>query len=539
MPATRNVASAILDQLSEWGVKSIYGLIGDDILHLMDALAKQDRISFYHVRHEETAAMMASAHAKLTGEVGVCVADGGPGTLHLLNGLADACMDNVPVLAFTGQVSRQEIGTNSKQYIDQQTMMHPLVSYTSLLCDPAATLQVLENAYAPAVSGRSVAHISIPMDVFPLPCDYMTIPPKPYINTYPQSSLQVLDGAAALMRKARRPVILSGAGGRKAGAELSDLSLKWGAAIIHTLPGTGVVDKSHPHYVGGLGHAGSPASANLLDQSDMCFIAGANWWPQEYVPEEIPIIQLDHNPANIGSTTKVDYGLVGDAGTVLRHLSGLIDENSNQEWVYRIKYEVSAWLKTLEEETNTHGSPVHPAALVRAVQNALPDDAIICLDTGDHTVWFGRVFRPSRQRVLISGRWRTMGFGLPAALAAKINRPYQKVLALVGDGGLAMNMPDFLTAVKYRLPITVVVVNNGSLAMEKNKMSAGGLIPEGTELNNPEFARYAADCGGLGLKVDHSNDLEGALREAVNSDIPALVEVKTLDIAAPGTKLPF
>lgn len=181
---------------------------------------------------------------------------------------------------------------------------------------------------------------------------------------------------------------------------------------------------------------------------------------------------------------------------------------------------------------------VHPAAVVRAIQNTVDDEAVICLDTGDHTVWFGRVFRPTRQRVLVSGKWRSMGFGLPAALAAKIERPQARVLALVGDGGLAMGLADFLTAVKYNLNITVVVMNNGSLAMEKNKMLAGGLAPEGTSLMNPDFAGFATSCGGRGFKVEHSDRLANTLREAFNSERPCIVDIKVSDIAVPGTTMP-
>lgn len=538
MSENRNVASAILEQLDTWGVKNVYGLLGDDIFHLMDAVARQNNITFYHVKHEETAALMASAQAKLTGEMAVCIADGGPGTVHLLNGLADAFMDNVPVLAITGQVSRKDLGTNEKQYLDQQSLLRPLVSYTALLGDPAGTAQVLENAYRSAAAGRSVAHISVPMDLLSLPCDTGPAPPAPYLGTTPMSSPQVLQGALDLMRRARRPVILAGAGGRQAGAAVGELARRWGAAIINTLAGTGVVDRGHPLYVGGLGQAGSPASARILSQADLCLIAGANWWPKKYVPLDIPIIQVDLNPANIGATTSVAYGLVGDAGTVLGQLSDALNTSPNEDWTGIVIKEIAAWLNQLAEETSVQGAPVHPAALVRAIENALPEDAIICLDTGDNTAWFGRVFRPARQRVLFSGKWRTMGFGLPAALAAKINRPHASVLALVGDGGLAMTMADFLTAVKYNLPITVVVMNNGSLAMEKHKMTAGGLIPEGTSLANPDFARYAADCGGLGLRVEHSSELAGALREALDSGRPAVVDVKTADLPVPGTAMP-
>jgi pyruvate oxidase len=416
--------------------------------------------------------------------------------------------------------------------------MRPLAAYSSLLCDPSAVSRVMEGAFRTAVAGRSVAHVSVPIDVLPMPCDNNTIPYTPYLHTEPASSPEVIRGALELMRRAQRPVIMAGAGGRKAGEAIGELALKWGAAVVNTLAGTGVVARSHPYYAGGVGHAGSPVSSRILKRADLCLIVGANWWPQEYVPKNVTIIQIDINPANVGATTPVAYGLVGDAGQIITELIDGLDGNADQDWIQYIQNEISGWLEELDREAGACSSPVHPAFLMRTLQNVAPDDAIISLDTGDHTVWFGRVFRPARQQVLLSGKWRTMGYGLPAALAAAINRPNQKSIALVGDGGFAMTMADFLTAVRYKLPITVIVVNNSALAMEKNKMTAGGLVPEGTSINNPDFAGYAAGCGGLGLKVEHYTELEAALREAITSNRPSLVDVYTSDLAVPGTKLP-
>lgn len=538
MTTQANVASILLEQLSAWGVKNIYGHIGDDVFYLFDAIARQNKINFYLVRHEETAAFMASAHAKLTGEPGVCIADGGPGTLHLLNGLADAFMDRVPVLAITGQVARRDIGTGEKQYLDQQSLFRPIASYTTLLCDPEATTDVMGKAFRCALSSRGVAHVSIPMDVFPLPCHAKIKPFPPYLETCPASPAEVIDNAIRMMEKANRPVILVGEGGRKAGAKLAQLSAAWGAAIINTLPGAGAVDSSVPLYVGGLGHAGSPAATRVLEQADLCLIIGANWWPAKHVPRDIPIIQVSKNPADIGATTPVPYGVVGDTGAVVEYILANMRTSPNQEWVKNVSLAISQWISQLEAEAGVQGTPVHPAAVIRAIQQVIPKDAIICLDTGDHTLWFGRLFRPARQRVLVSGKWRSMGFGLPAALACKIAMPGSKVMALVGDGGLAMNMADFLTAVKYNIDITVVVMNNGTLAMEKNKMLAGGLVPEGTSLHNPDFAGFAECCGGRGYRIQQTDELKDKLREALNNGLPSIVDVIVSDTAVPGTTMP-
>jgi len=533
----KNVAAAILDQLSAWGVKYIYGVVGDSIVYLLDALSRQSAVKFIQVRHEESAALMASAHAKLTGGIGVCIADGGPGTLHLLNGLADAWADRVPVIAVTGQVARKDIGTNVLQYIDQQTLIRPLAAYTGLLCDPQGLVPAMEKALRAAISENSVAHISVPMDIFPMPCEAGIIPYGPYLGDFPESTEEALDGAIELMSSARRPVILAGAGARQAGSYLADLSLRWGAAIINTLPGTGSAGRELPLYSGALGLAGFPASEKILGQADICLIAGANWWPSKYVPD-IPIIQIDRNPAHIGSTTPVSYGLAGDVSSVLAKINSKFKFSPDHSWVDSIRKEIAVCLEMLDREAEGINDRLHPASVIRAVQHTAPDDAIICLDTGDHAIWFGRIFRPCRQRVILSGKWRTMGFGLPAALAAGTVSQDRKVVALTGDGGFSMTMAEFMTAVKYNIPVTVVVFNNGCLATEKNKMLAGGLNPAGTSLHNTDFAAYAVSCGGVGIKVSAVADLETALREAMDCGRPALVDVIVDSIPVPGTVLP-
>ncbi|HWI55358.1 MAG TPA: thiamine pyrophosphate-binding protein [Desulfobacteria bacterium] len=536
--SVRNVAAAILEQLSAWGVTKVYGFIGDDIFYLLDAIAHQSEISFYQVRHEESAALMASAHAKLTGQPGVCIADGGPGTLHLLNGLADAFTDKAPVIAITGQVARAQIGTNAKQYVNQQLLMSGLSVYSDIAADPKAVIKVMGLAYRSAVSNMSVAHISVPMDVFSMPCEERALPLPPYLTNHPQSSQNVMDGAAEKINKAERPVVLVGRGGQKAGKLINELASGCGAGIVTTMSGMGVVDKSHPLYTGGLGHAGSPASTAVLAKSDLCIIVGANWWPTKYVPQNIPAIEIDINPANMGSSPQGAYGVVGDSSAVLSYIVKRLEPKNNIQWRELIQSEIGNWMNILQQETTTDGTPIHPAVVIKAIEKTVPQDAVLCLDTGDNTVWFGRIFRPARQRILLSGKWRTMGFGLPAAISAKINYPEQKVVAIVGDGGFSMTMADLITAVKYNLPIVVVVLNNNSLAMEKNKMQAGNLVPEGTSLLNHDFAGFAKICGADGIYVEEAEQLEEALTTALNSSKPVVVDVRTSSVPVPGTAMP-
>jgi pyruvate dehydrogenase (quinone)/pyruvate oxidase len=335
------------------------------------------------------------------------------------------------------------------------------------------------------------------------------------------------------MAGAKRPVILVGEGGREAKKAVAELAVGWGSAIATTLGGLGVVDYSNPLYIGNLGQAGNMAVTSLFSQADMCLIIGANWWPSKYVSKKIPLIQVDMNPANIGATTPVSYGIVGKAEEVIPQLYKDNVFSPNKEWQEKIVQVKAQWQKILDEEAETVTTPMHPAAVIRSIENALSDEAIICLDTGEHTLWFGRGFRPRSNRVLFSGKWRTMGFGVPAAIAAKLIYPEKQVMAIVGDGGFTMTMSEVLTAVKYQLPITIVVFNNKFLSMEKNKMVQKGLTPLGTELNNPDFASYARACGCQGYKVESQQELEEALAKAHSSNVPTVIDVHTSDLKVP------
>ncbi len=533
-----NVAQVILRQLAAWEIKNIYGFIGDDVFYLFDAIAKQNQISLYQVRHEEAAALMASVEGKISGKPGVCIADGGPGFMHLLNGLADAYIDRVPVLAITGQVSRKDIGTNAKQYLNQQVIMSAISGYSDIITDPEATIKVMDIAYHTALSNNTVAHISVPMDIFSMPCDLNTVPLAPYLTNSPMSGPEVINEAAEKIGKSQKPVILVGEGGRNSGELVSELAVRCGAGIITTLAGTGTISRSHPLLIGGLGHAGSPAAFQLLTEADLCIIIGANWWPIQYVPENIPTIEINNKPANIGSSSPYAFGLVGDSRAILSSIIAGLEKKENHEWRRRIQEAIQLWFRQLEKEAEAPSIPIHPVAVVRALEQVLSGDACICLDTGDNTVWFGRAFRPENHRILISGKWRTMGFGLPAALAAKINFPGRQVIALVGDGGFTMTMADFLTAVKYGLPIVVIILNNQSLAMEKNKMEAGGLHPEVTSLLNPDFALYAKSCGGEGFSVTKTEDLVNIFQQSLNQKKPVIIDVHVSGRPVPGTKFP-
>jgi pyruvate oxidase len=533
----KTVAELMLEQLRSWGVKRMYGVIGDAILGLTDALAKQDEIQFIAVKHESAAAMMASAEAKLTGNLGVCVSTMGPGLANLLNGLGDAYLDKAPVLAISGQAPTNKIGTDYKQYVDQQELIKPFASYSTLLASPEAAIEVLAKAMHMSLSIGVVTHLSVPKDIFDMKIE-LQIRQKPVVlqgtTTFQEEDLRQ---ALAIMRTARRPMIVAGVGARSAASSVEELAEKWGAGLLLSLGAKGMLPETSPHVLGGIGQGGNPYAPEVFEKADVVLLVGDTWWPEGYVPKNTHVIQIDFMRQNIGKGIPVELGIVGDSASVVPLLvRGLEKESIDSDWLASWQEARRRWLEENEQEGTRSGSPLHPSRIARAIERTVQPDTVLTIDTGDVTVWMNRNFRPQQQEMLFSGDWRTMGFGLPAAIAAKLSAPDKQVVAVVGDGGLEMVLADLLTAKRYELDITVIVFNNGMLQMERDKMIVGDYRQLGVELTNPDFVRLAEACGWTGYRIESDEQLEETLQRAFSSDGPVLVDVNTAPIVHPETK---
>jgi pyruvate oxidase len=529
-----NVAEWVTEQLVAWGVNTVYGVPGDAILPLLDAFNKHPVLNFISVKHEAAGALMASAEAKLMDRIGVCVGTSGPGTVNLMNGLADAKSDRVPVLAITSQVDSFNLGTEYKQYIDQSMLMAAVTDYNGLVAAPDSCNDVLTSALRATVSGGNVAHVAFTKDIWEMPVEEGIRTPEPYLGTKAQSAPEVIAEAVRRLNEAQRPAILAGRGIKYSGDLLIKLAEKWQSGICVTMPAKGMLSGTHPLVMGGLGEGGSEASTAMLAEADLILIIGATWWPEQYVPALTRVIQIDAVPENIGRRMPVEYGVVGELSVLLPQIIAGISSRNNSLWVERLAKLRDEWQSRLAPEIQADGYPVAPGYLIKTLEKTIAGDAIVAVDVGDHAVWFNRIFAGERQDILISGSWRTMGFGLPAAISAKLANPDRQVIALVGDGCMAQSLGEFLTAVRYRLPITVVVVNNGYLAMEKGKMEVKSLDPEITTVTNPDFADFAAACGGAGFRVAQSGELAPVLEQAIHSGQPAIVDVMTSPVVFPG-----
>ncbi len=525
----------IINQLGEWGIDSIYGVVGDTFLTFMDELSQQKRIQFYATQHEGAAGFMASAEAKLTGKIGVCMATSGPGMANLLNGIGDAYQDRAPLLAITGQVSRDKIGTDYKQYLDQQLFIQPLAAYSTLVAHPLTVPQVLPKALRMAQQGK-VVHLSIPKDIFIQDTMGELYSKEPYVDAVPAADPGAIREAVELINQAQKPIILVGHGARTAAQEVMQLSEKLGAPIVQALAAKGMLPASFPLYLGGLGQSGSEPSTTMLAEADLVIVIGSTWWPQTYTPKTTRVIQLDSCPENVGAGHPAITGVLGDVAKTLPAIREQVKGGGSPQWSEQAREAKQKWLERLAAECSSNVTPIHPSRIMRTIEEQVAEDAIITLDVGDHVVWFNRVFGGTNQTVLVSGTWRSMGFGIPAANAAKKCYPDRQVVAIVGDGGALMSISELLTARKYGWPIVVVVLKNGALAMEKNRMKVGGMEPYGLDLPEPDFAAVARAFGCEGITVKEVDQLAPALRQAIGNALPTLIEVSTAETIAPHTK---
>jgi len=521
------VAQYLTEQLAMWDVKRIYGVAGDAILPWMDALGKQNRIQFIRCRHEAAAAMMASAEAKLTGKPAVCTATSGPGTVNLLNGLADAHVDRVPVIALTGQVETSKMGGEYKQYVQQEELLAPISHFSTTVVHPEAIGELLYKSFLTAMQKKGVCHLAISKDIFTRTTHASLLPFLPRTSPPVRADRMEVEQAAELLSQAKKPLLLLGMGARNAQEQCRSLAERLGAGILLTLGGKGMIPESHPLVLGGLGEGGSREGLEALAEADLLVILGATWYPRPYLPKGLSVVQVDNNPEafhadpfHVTVTAELDETL-----TVWeRRLEG---RQPNRAWLERIQqWNRRFGMETREQlDVRSQSGSVRPEAVMDTLHRIVQEDAVIALDTGEHTIWFNRAFRAAQQFPLFSGKWRTMGYGLPAAIAAKLHDPSRQVVAIVGDGGLQMTLGELATLAEQNLAISIILLDNGSLGLEEWKMATQGYTPFGTRLQNPDFTKLAEAFGLKTIAVKEESELGHALGNALATDEPVLIHV--------------
>lgn len=526
--STSTVSDILVQQMSEWGVKYIFGIPGTSALGLVDAIRKNERLQFIQVRHEQTAAFMASAYGKLTGHIAACLTIAGPGATNLATGLYDANLDHSPVLALTGLVKRQLIGPGSFQEIDQHSFFEPICVFNKILMSEDQTTTLVTLAIKHALLERGVSHISIPNDIQKIPYAAPILPMRGRIsnrNILPGNPL--IKKAASLIDRAERPVIISGFGVIGQGKKLLRLAKKISAPVVTTFRGKGVIDERNDLYAGSHGGIGSTAASKLVRESDLLIVVGSSFSDMTQIPEK-RIVQIDIDPMMLAKNYQSEVLLWGNSGEILPKLARLVTRKENREYLSEIGNLKREWASKIASEADPSRTPVRPQYIIKVLNDKIARDAVISLDVGDNGWWFGRNFvMAETQKLVMSGYLASMGTGFPGAMAAKLIYPERQSICITGDGGFAMVMGDFLTAVKHKLPVKVFLFNNRQLGMITQEQKIERYPNWKTELYNCDFAKYAQNCGGKGIKVTNPGDLGTAVDQALSSDKPVIVDIDT------------
>ncbi|WNM62629.1 thiamine pyrophosphate-dependent enzyme [Candidatus Nitrospira neomarina] len=534
MPKT--AADVLIEKLQNWGVEVIFGLPGDGINGIMEALRqRKDTIRFIQVRHEESAAWMACGYAKYTGKLGVCLATSGPGGLHLLNGLYDAKMEKQPVLAITGHHFHDLIDTHAQQDVNLTRVFEDVVVYNTRIMSATHVENVVDLACRTALSYRGVAHINFPVDLQETKAD------KGYSKrNIPHHSVEIfsrgarlpnaadLQQAANVLNEGKRIAIMAGAGALKATDELEHIAEMLGAPIIKPLLGKASVPDDSPYTTGGIGLLGTAPSQEALEDCDTLLLIGTSFPYMEFYPKpgQARAVQIDLDPARIGLRYPVEVGLVGDCRRTLQELSPMLQRNKHRKFLERAQTAMAKWRTLMEERGTRKDKPMKPQVVAWELGKRLSDHAIVSCDSGTITTWWARQIPAKRgQKHTVSGTLASMACGLPYAIAAQIAYPDRQCIAFVGDGGFSMLMAEFATCVKYQLPVKVFVIKNNTLGQIKwEQMVFLGNPEYGCELHPIDFALVAQACGGTGLTVDDPADCGSIIDQAFQTPGPVLVQ---------------
>jgi pyruvate dehydrogenase (quinone)/pyruvate oxidase len=528
-------AEILIDKLIDWDVDTIFGLPGDGINGIMEALRKrQEQVHFIQVRHEEAAAFMACGYAKYTGRLGVCLATSGPGGIHLLNGLYDAKLDGAPVLAITGHHYHDLIDTYAQQDVDLDRVFEDVAVYNTRVMGPAHVEHVTDLACRAALSKRGVAHINFPVDLQ----EHKGGEPSRRGKEYATASIfakraglpqeEDLRAAADVLNAGRKIAMLVGRGALGAGDVLEQVAERLGAPIIKALLGKAAVPDGSPYTTGGIGLLGTRPSQEAIENCDTLFMIGTSFPYIEFYPQpgQVRAVQIDIDPVRIGLRYPVEVGLVGDSRRTLEKLLPMLEYNNDRSFLETAQSGMREWWELMEEQGTSLDKPMKPQVVAWELGKRLTENAIVSADSGTVATWFARQIPARRgQMYSLSGTLATMANGLPYAIAAQVAYPDRQCVAFVGDGAFTMLMGEFATAVKYNLPIKVFVIKNNTLGQIKwEQMVFLGNPEYGCELHPIDFAAFARACGGTGLTVEDPADCGNIVEQALAAPGPVVVE---------------
>ena len=537
----KTVADQFVEVLAAAGVKRIYGIVGDSLNGITDALRRQGKIEWVHVRHEEVAAFAAGAEAHLTGELAVCAGSCGPGNLHLINGLFDCHRSRVPVLAIAAHIPSAEIGSGYFQETHPQDLFRGCSHYCELVAGANQMPRVLEVAIREAVGRRGVSVVVIPGDVAlqsavdaPPPKAAGLLPPRPVV--VPDKS--DLDRLAALLNRDGRVSILCGSGCAGAHDELLALGERLQAPMVHALRGKEYVEWNNPYDVGMTGLIGFSSGYYAMLDCDVLLMLGTDFPYRQFFPQGsgVRIAQVDIRAESIGRRVPVDLGVVGDVKATLTALLPLLQQKHDGTHLARAREHYTKARKALDDLAAPGRGVIHPQQIAKAISDHSAEDTVFTCDVGLPTVWAARYLAMNGKRRLIGSFWHgSMANAMAQAIGAQAAFPGRQVISLSGDGGFTMLMGDVLSLVQLGLPVKVVVFNNGALGFIELEQKSTGFLPFGTEFKNPNFAAMAEAVGIRGIRLQDPGEVEAGITAALAYDGPVLIDavVNRTELAMP------
>lgn len=535
IPHLTTVSDIMVETMINWGVTHVFGMVGHSNLGLADAFRRQEqagRLKYIGIRHEGAAAFAASAYAKLTGRPAACFAIAGPGATNLLTGLWDAKVDRAPVLALTGQVDAQVLGPGAFQEIDVNAAFNAVAAWKQTVLPTSKHVELMTLALKNAILKRDVAHLIFPNEVQTIPAAEGTESSSPQGRLTPVQILppeESLQNAATMLKEAKRPVIIVGHGARFNMQAIIELAEKLQAPVITTFKGKGIIPDDHPLACGVLGRSGTPIASYFMNKSDLLLVIGASFSNHTGIAPYKKTIQIDFDPMALGKFHPVTIPVWGEISVTVNLL---FNELQNHHPRTPIQDEVAERWKIWRNEKRSRenddrGKGLNSASVFAALNRHVPTNAVISVDVGNNTYSFGRYFECKSQSVLMSGYLGSIGFGFPAAMGAWAAAPDRPIVAITGDGGFGQYMAELTTAVKYKMNIKHFLLNNSELGKISKEQRADQLDVWQTSLHNPNFARYAENCGALGIRVNDKSQLDDAIRKAFAHNGPALVEIIT------------
>ncbi|MGN6092985.1 MAG: ubiquinone-dependent pyruvate dehydrogenase [Luteibacter jiangsuensis] len=527
---SRTAADYLAETLASAGVKRIYGVVGDSLNGFTDSLRRLGTIDWVHMRHEESAAFAAGAEAHLTGQLAVCAGSCGPGNLHLINGLFDAQRSRVPVLAIAAHIPSTEIGIDYFQATHPEVLFKECSHYVELVNHADHLPQVLHRAMREAVAKKGVAVVVMSGDIalqqLSASVPRWLVPSTPVL--LPNES--DLRAVADILNDGSRVTLFCGAGCAGAHAEIMELAGKLKAPIVHSLRGKEYIEYDNPHDVGMTGLLGFASGYKAIKACDTLLLLGTDFPYRQFYPEKARIVQIDVRPEALGNRCGLELGVLGSVDETLRALLPLIDDKSDTSYLDAATKDYQRARADLDAlaESRPGGSIIHPQYVTRVVSDLAKDDAIFSCDVGTPVAWAARYLRMNgKRRLLGSFNHGSMANAMLQAIGAQATLPDRQVVSFSGDGGFTMMMGEFVTLIQHKLPVKIVVLNNGTLGFVEMEMKASGFLDVGVDLKNPNFAAMASAMGIKAVRVEKPDELEAAVKEILAHDGPALLDVVT------------